>query len=113
MPHLTQTGLTSGFNVTILCGKAEMGFKLELNATGAIFFESLNQVIKKRNRRELNRELDLVRFAPHKDDYDDCCWVSLMEDQVVDDWAHAVDWFSRLKAKGACRIYAVVGPDDD
>lgn len=84
-----------------------------LNTTGAIFYESLNQVIKKRARRELNPELDHVRFTPHKDVFDDCCWVSLIEDQVAHDWEHAVDWFNRLKVDGRCKIYAIVGPDDD
>jgi hypothetical protein len=111
-PPLAQTGLISGFNVTILCENNEIGFKLELNASGAIFYESLNQALKKRVQRELNRDLDQVRFTPHRDSLGDCCWVSLMEDQVAHDWANAVEWFNRLKA--GCKIYAVVvGPDDD
>jgi hypothetical protein len=111
-PPLGQTGLTSGFNVTLLCGKSEIGFKLELDASGGIFFESLKRVMK-RTRRELNRGVDRVRFSPDRDVSENCCWVSLMGDQVVDDWAHAVDWSNRQKAHTPCKIYAVIEQDDD
>jgi hypothetical protein len=90
-----------------------MSWKLELNATGAIFYESLHRVIKKRTRRELNRELDMVRFTPDKNDFNNCCWVSLMEDQVAEDWVHAVDWLGRFKADASCKILAFIEPDDD
>lgn len=111
-PPLAQAGLTSGLNVTVLCGKSAIGLKLELNATGPIFYENLCQVIKKRTRRDLNRDVDQVRFTPHKDLYDNCCWVRLSEDSVEHDWAHAVDWLTQLKQEAPSNIYAVVGPDD-
>jgi hypothetical protein len=36
-----------------------------------------------------------------------------MEDQVANDWVQAVDWIHQLQADASCKIYAVVGPEDD
>jgi hypothetical protein len=111
-PPLGQTGVTSVLNVTLLSGKTEMGLRLELDASGEIFFEELKRVMK-RTRRELNRGVDIVRFTPQRDIIDNCCWVSLMEDQVTDDWGNAVDWFNRIKEPTPCKIYAVIEQDGD
>jgi hypothetical protein len=109
-PPLGQTGPTSEFKVTILSERNEMVMKLELYASGEIFFESLKPVMKKM-RRELDRSVDFVRFSPHKDVIENCCWVNLKEDQVADEWENAVDWFNCLKAH--TKVYAVIGRDDD
>jgi hypothetical protein len=90
-----------------------MGVELELDAPGAIFYESLFRVIKRKTRCELNRQLDEVRFTTtDRDNFKICCWVSLRENRVTRDWANAVKWLNRRLEEG-CEIYAVVGPDDE
>jgi hypothetical protein len=84
--------------------------KLDLLAPGANFYEKLNGVIKKKTKRELDRESDSVVFSPYIDVRDPFCWVSLLEDMVEDDWAGAVKWFGEQE-KG-CKIFAVIERDD-
>lgn len=111
-PPFAQSGPTSGFKVAILYRKSLMPFKLDLNVSGPIFYELLNQVIKQNMRCELNRECDQVRFTPNKDVFDNCCWVSLVEDEVEYSWEIAVDWLSQFKGNAPPKVYAVVGPND-
>lgn len=110
-PPPSQVGVTSGFSVTVLCEGNVMTLKLELDASGAIFYESLHRTILKRTKHELDRVTESVRLTLQKNCFDECCHVSLEEDEVTDSWENAAEWIQEHRAKGPCKIYAHVGPD--
>jgi hypothetical protein len=88
-----------------------MVVKVELNATGEIFFQNLQRLITKRTARELNREVDLVRFTQDRSKKEGSCWVALMEAEIADNWTNAVDWFQGLNPP--CQVYAFIEQDGD
>lgn len=98
----------------MICGGNQMPVRLELDATGEDFFNTLKSAVKKLERK-LDRSVDYVRLSPQKDSINGCCLVYLKEDQVGDDWEDAREWFSELAPK--TRIYAIIerdnGDDDE
>lgn len=94
-----------------------MVIRLELDASGESFFNTLKSAVKK-VKHKLVRSVDRVRFSPQKDGMSGCCLVHLEEDQVGDDWENARDWFNDIEAN--TKIYALIerdngddGDDDD
>ncbi|KAF2847364.1 hypothetical protein T440DRAFT_195374 [Plenodomus tracheiphilus IPT5] len=110
-PPPSQGGVTSGVSVTLLCAGQMMTLKLELDASGAIFYESLQRTILKKAKHELDRFTESVRLTPQKNCFDDCCHISLEEDEIKDSWEMAVEWIQEHRAKEPCKIYAHIGPD--
>lgn len=94
-----------------------MVVRLELDASGEDFFNTLRSAVKK-VKRKIDRSVDCVRLSPQKDGINGCCLVHLKEDQVRDDWENARDWFNDLEPN--TKIYALIerdngddGDDDD
>ncbi len=87
--------------------------ELGLKHDGEAFLQELNSVLKPLS---VNRLAHSVRFFMEKNKFStDSCEVSLLEEDVRQDWGDAVEWIeSKIDAAPrAPRIYAMIEERDD
>jgi hypothetical protein len=97
-------------NVTLVCEDSEKVIRIELDAPGESFFNTLKRGMRKMGHA-LQREVDQVRFATDRGGVKPNCFVELTENEVKDDWANAADWIRRHKS--SCKIYAIIEQEQD
>jgi hypothetical protein len=105
--HVPQSG---HFDVHLVVGKAERMVELDSNASGEIFFESLQGHVRKVRKDaalELDRDVDQVVFAkvPMPAEDDERFEIGLTEAKMATAWRHAVRWIEGVR-KG-------LGPEDE
>ncbi|KAF2095985.1 hypothetical protein NA57DRAFT_59046 [Rhizodiscina lignyota] len=98
--------------VTLVWNGSQIAAKLELNAPGESFFLSLQRPLR-RIKCSLDRDLHYARFSTEKGvTAAASCVVSLVEEEVSDEWEQAVDWIKSKRGSTPRGIFVMIEQDE-